>query len=172
MLPLPRISLSGAVSRSQLTAGWCRGEASFLLPASPRTPSSAKRCWPEVFLTGEAECRLLEDVDCPGDHKAEDGQGTCGLQGHRQLAPAGERHHVGGAECRCVGESKVEVVGEFWPPSWRGDHRVELFGEGKVGESRGIPDARLWAASVEQPVQEGKGEDGEDPDAEADAKQL
>ena len=107
-----------------------------------------------------------------GDHQPQDEQGTKRLDRHGQLGPPGERHHIGRAERGGVGEAEVQVVGELGTPAGRGHDRVELLGEGQVRELRRGPQARIRAASVEDPVQEGEGKNGVEPDPETDAQQI
>jgi len=97
---------------------------------------------------------LLENVDRTGDYQPKDGERADRLDGHGQLAPAGERHHVRRAERGGVREAEVEVVGELRTPARRGNDRVEVLGKRQVREFRRIPDACLWTASVQQPVEE------------------
>src|SRR5215469_11187793 len=134
-------------------------------------PPAAARPDPPLAATHLARY-LLENVDRTGDYQPADGQGTGRLDGHGQLAPAGERHHVRRAERGRVGEREVEIVGELRTPARRGDDRVELFGERQVRVFRRVPDARLRAASVKQPVEEGEGQDRVNRDTGADAEQI
>jgi hypothetical protein len=90
---------------------------------------------------------LLQDVDGPGDHQSQNGEGTSRLYGHRGLGPASERHHIGRAECGGIGKSEIEVVEELGVPARRGNDRVELFGEREVGVFKRSPQARVRPAT-------------------------
>ncbi len=86
-------------------------------------------------ISGERDgSRLLEDIDRPRDHQSQNHEGADGLHSHNQFGPAGQRHHIGRAERGGVGEAEVEVVEEFRAPARRAYLRVELLGEGEVGE--------------------------------------
>ena len=67
-------------------------------------------------------------------HQSQNHEGADRLHSHRQFGPAGRRHHIGRAERRGVGKAEIEVVEEFRVPAWCSYSRIELGGEGEVGE--------------------------------------
>src|SRR5215813_1052968 len=133
----------GRAHRARATAAtWCQAAGHFPVLAVPGwlpIPRPQATPSPGVAHRGGppgpgARGRLPQDVDRPGDHQPQDGQGSGRLHGHGRLGPPGERHHIGRAERSGVGEAEIEVIKELGTPTWWGHNGVELFGESKVGE--------------------------------------
>src|SRR5580700_10746223 len=115
---------------------------------------------------------LLQDVHRPGDHQAQDDQGTRSLDRHGEVGPPGDRHHISWAERGGVRESKVEVVEKLRSPSWPLDPGIEVLGKGQIRELRRPSGPCLRAFAVKLPVEKREADNQVEPDQGSNPEKL
>ena len=107
---------------------------------------------------------LLEDVDGTGHDQGHRHDRDGGLHRHAHLRPAGQRHDIGGAECRGVGERQVQIVAERGLPARWSQLRAGHLHELKVWvDVSGVRPGNR-ATAVELPVPQAEHDHVREPD--------
>jgi hypothetical protein len=165
---------SGAWRRAPLQR--CLGETPFRGALESRRPPKIRKREPDAWAAetdGTRECERggrygrpffflsgSQTCDRPSDEKADRDQRRDGLDAHRQLCSLAERHRVGRAVGRRIGQREVEIIderrlpGRLQPASLIGalsEQEVE-----RLGELRVCP--REWPPAIEFPVDESERE--------------